>query len=136
MKRRKIYIIIITLMCTITPIRAQWEAPLNQYWEVKNYYNPSFAGSSNNIETSALYRYQWAGIENSPQRAIITISARQSIALRILKLLGNFIFILNNPYIFYIIIHLHYIPYFFKVNNIRLDFGSFNEYPLSYQRLP
>lgn len=59
-------------MCTITPIQAQWEAPLSQYWEVKNYYNPSFAGSTNNIGTSALYRYQWAGIENSPLRAIIT----------------------------------------------------------------
>lgn len=55
-----------------TEISAQWDAPVSHYWVVRNFYNPAFAGETESVRTAALYRYQWAGIDNAPQRTIIT----------------------------------------------------------------
>lgn len=71
MEKRRFLFVIILLLSVITKMHAQWEAPFSQYWEVKEYFNPSFAGSANYIKTTALYRYQWAGISNSPQQIVI-----------------------------------------------------------------
>lgn len=53
-------------------MRAQWNAPFSQYWTVKNYFNPSFAGETDKIQLSGIYKYQWAGINNAPKHFILS----------------------------------------------------------------
>lgn len=60
------------LLCYSLQLNAQWESPISHYWEIAGYYNPSFIGATDKISTTALYKYQWAGIENAPQRIIFT----------------------------------------------------------------
>ena len=72
MKKWRNYFIITLLLCNSIKLSAQWESPITHYWEVKGYYNPSFAGILNSINTTAIYKYQWAGIEGAPQRMVFT----------------------------------------------------------------
>ena len=72
MKKWRNYFIITLLLCNSIKLSAQWESPITHYWEVKGYYNPSYAGISNSINTTAIYKYQWAGIEGAPQRVVFT----------------------------------------------------------------
>ncbi len=72
MKKWRNYFIITLLLCSSIKLSAQWESPITHYWEVKGYYNPSFAGILNSINTTAIYKYQWAGIEGAPQRMVFT----------------------------------------------------------------
>lgn len=50
----------------------QWDAQLSQYWRMKNYYNPSFIGQTNAIETALLHRQQWVGMKNAPATSLIS----------------------------------------------------------------
>lgn len=68
------YLILFILLFTSISIHAQWDAQISQYWRLKNYYNPSFAGETNNIEASLLHRRQWAGMENAPTTSIISVT--------------------------------------------------------------
>lgn len=76
MRKRQVFLIIILLLFTRIQIRAQWERPFNQPWEVKGYYNPSFAGKSNTINLSALYGYKQVDKNHTftlaSQRVVIT----------------------------------------------------------------
>lgn len=77
MEKRQFYFIIIILLCSVSHSHAQWEKPFRHYWGVKGYYNPSFAGETDNIRSAAIYHLQQAGLnnatfENSPQRLTIT----------------------------------------------------------------
>lgn len=65
------FLLLMMICCSIPQLHAQWDAPLSRYWTVKGHYNPAFAGSSEMIDFSLLYRYQWAGIRYAPQRAIL-----------------------------------------------------------------
>ncbi len=56
----------------MVPMQAQWDAPPTQLWAVRSFYNPSINGEGEQITTSALYRYQWAGIENAPRKLLLT----------------------------------------------------------------
>ena len=60
------------MLCCMIQMQAQWDAPFTQQWSVKSYYNPAFNGETEQIITSSLYRYQWAGIENAPRKVILT----------------------------------------------------------------
>ena len=60
------------LLCCIMEMQAQWDASFSHYWAVKGAYNPAFAGETAAIRTTALYQYQWAGIDNAPQRVVLT----------------------------------------------------------------
>ena len=53
-------------------LQAQWDAPFTQQWAARSFYNPSFNGETEQITTSALYRYQWTGIENAPRKVALT----------------------------------------------------------------
>lgn len=64
--------IIIILLCCVTHIQAQWEAPFSHYWEVKGYYNPSFAGETDNLRSAALYQFQQTDLKDATQRLVIT----------------------------------------------------------------
>lgn len=52
---------------------SQWDAQLSQYWAVKTYYNPSFAGETDVIENTAFYRNQWAGLKNAPKTSMVLV---------------------------------------------------------------
>lgn len=66
------YIILFILLLTSINTYAQWDAQISQYWRLKNFFNPSFVGETNNIEASLLHRRQWVGIENAPTVSIIS----------------------------------------------------------------
>ena len=53
-------------------MQAQWDVPFSHYWAVRSFYNPAFAGSTEQIHTAAAYRYEWAGVENAPQKLVLT----------------------------------------------------------------
>lgn len=72
MKERYFSLIILLLLCSAPLLQAQWDDSPGQYWATKSYFNPSFAGEKEAINTSALYRYTWNGIENAPRQFYIT----------------------------------------------------------------
>lgn len=53
-------------------MQAQWEAPFGQFWTVKNYYNPSFAGETDKVQVSGIYKYQWVGITDAPKHIFLS----------------------------------------------------------------
>lgn len=53
-------------------MHAQWDPQISQYWRVKTFYNPAFAGETSELQASALYRHQWVGIKNAPKTFIVT----------------------------------------------------------------
>jgi type IX secretion system PorP/SprF family membrane protein len=55
-------------------VYGQWDAQLSQYWRMKNYYNPSFIGQTNAIESSLLYRQQWVGLTNAPATSLVSLN--------------------------------------------------------------
>lgn len=71
MEKRRILFLIALLLLAIQ-LQAQWEAAFSQFWTVRNYYNPSFAGGTDKIQVSGLYKYQWIGIENAPKHIFLS----------------------------------------------------------------
>lgn len=55
-------------------VYGQWDAQLSQYWRMKNYYNPSFIGQTDAIESSLLHRQQWVGLTNAPATSLISLN--------------------------------------------------------------
>ena len=72
MKKWRIYFIMVILLCISIKLSAQWESSITQYWQVKGYYNPSYAGISNSINTNAIYKYKVAGIDEAPHQFVLT----------------------------------------------------------------
>lgn len=70
MEKRRILFLIYLLLFAFGA-QAQWDASFSQFWAAKNYYNPSFSGDSDKIQTSGNYKYEWTGVENAPQRFVI-----------------------------------------------------------------
>ena len=64
------------MVCTLLSLSAsaQWDSNLSQYWNMKNFYNPSFIGQENFIEASILQRNQWVGIQNPPKTSILSLN--------------------------------------------------------------
>ena len=60
------------LLCFVLPMQAQWDTPFSHYWAVKGFYNPAFAGVTEQIRSAAAYQYEWAGVENAPQKVVFT----------------------------------------------------------------
>ncbi|NDV95207.1 type IX secretion system membrane protein PorP/SprF [Dysgonomonas sp. 521] len=55
-------------------VHAQWDSQVSQYWNMKNFYNPSFVGERNVIEASLLHRRQWVGISNAPVTSLMSLN--------------------------------------------------------------
>lgn len=70
MEKRRILFLTVLLLCVLHA-QAQWDAPFSQFWMVKTYYNPSFAGESDKIQASGAYKYEWTGVANAPHRVFI-----------------------------------------------------------------
>lgn len=72
MTKLKICCFITIMLLRITLAQAQWDVPFSQFWTAKTYYNPSFAGETDKIEISGIYKYQWANIENAPKHIFLS----------------------------------------------------------------
>ena len=69
--RKTIPIGLILLFFAGQPLRAQFDTQLSNYWAVKNYFNPGYAGQSGQLELTGLYRIQWLGVEHAPKSGIV-----------------------------------------------------------------
>lgn len=56
-----------TLMWCVTPLHAQSDPILTQYWAMPTYYNPGAIGTTDYIRIRGGARLQWLGIENAPK---------------------------------------------------------------------
>jgi type IX secretion system PorP/SprF family membrane protein len=50
---------------------AQFDTQLSNYWAAINYFNPAYAGQTDNMEMTLVSRLQWLGIENAPRTTIL-----------------------------------------------------------------
>ncbi len=75
MKKLKITILFLFPLLFATQLKAQWDLPFSQFWMAKTYYNPSFAGETDKIQVSGIYKIQWSGIKNAPKRYMIAADA-------------------------------------------------------------
>jgi len=71
MKLKYLLVILFTVAC-ITQAYGQWDAQISQYWRVKTYYNPAFAGSTDELQATVLHRQQWIGIKRAPKTLIVS----------------------------------------------------------------
>lgn len=72
MRKRRLHCFLLFMLSCTSIMQAQWDAPFSHYWAVKAFYNPAFAGETEQIRSAVLYRHQWAGIENAPKRGVLT----------------------------------------------------------------
>lgn len=72
MEKRRFILTLYLFLCALLHLQAQWNDSPGQYWVIKSYFNPSFAGETTQISTSALYQYKWVGIENAPRQLYLT----------------------------------------------------------------
>lgn len=60
-------LLLIILLCTCTDIvRAQYDAQFSQYFRAMGYYNPAYAGTTEDLNLFSIYRQQWLGIHGAP----------------------------------------------------------------------
>lgn len=74
MKIKHIGFLFLFFCITTQSIYAQWDAQMSQYWRARNYYNPSFAGDANMINTMLMHRQQWIGVHNAPKTSILSVT--------------------------------------------------------------
>lgn len=55
-------------------VYGQWDSQISQYWNMKNFYNPSFVGERNVIESSLLHRRQWTGLDRAPITSLVSLN--------------------------------------------------------------
>ena len=70
-KRRLLFLSVIFLFCA-AQMQAQWDVSFSQFWTVRSYYNPSFAGEAGEIQVSGAYNYRWANIKNAPKHLFLS----------------------------------------------------------------
>lgn len=69
--KKGVFILFALLLCNTLLVRGQFESQLSQYWAIPNFFNPGYAGHSNNIEISAHARLQWLGMDGAPKTTIV-----------------------------------------------------------------
>lgn len=74
MKFKYTILIILFSIFGFGSVYGQWDAQLSQYWRMKNYYNPSFIGQTNALESSLLHRQQWVGMKNAPATSLLSVN--------------------------------------------------------------
>lgn len=62
----------ISLICASIQLIAQQEAQVTQYLDNMLYYNPAYAGSSNQLSLGLISRVKWAGVDGAPRTQILT----------------------------------------------------------------
>lgn len=74
MNLRLTFLLILFTSVCVNNLHAQWDAQLSQYWRVKTFFNPAFAGETSNMESALLHRRQWVGFENAPVSSMMLIN--------------------------------------------------------------
>jgi len=68
---KRFFIVIIISLSGIRSLVAQYDAQLSNQWAAINYYNPAYAGATDNLELTGLFRQQWLGIDGAPRTAFV-----------------------------------------------------------------
>ena len=55
-----------------SPGLAQYDTRFAQYYMAKNYYNPAYAGSTENLNLLAITRVEWVGVQGAPKSFFVT----------------------------------------------------------------
>ncbi len=71
MKKIIFIITLLSLLGLSRQAQAQFDTQLSHYWATPNYFNPAYAGQTNNLNVSALYRMQWIGIDGAPKNTLV-----------------------------------------------------------------
>ncbi len=71
---KKLLLTFILLLFGFTALHAQWDTNISQYWNMKNFYNPSFIAQDNAFESSLLHRRQWVGVTRAPVTSLISVN--------------------------------------------------------------
>lgn len=66
MKRILLTTVIACFVFTFS-VKAQYDIRLSQYYMARTFYNPAYAGSTENLSISALSRIEWLGIHGAPK---------------------------------------------------------------------
>ncbi len=66
MKRILLTAVIACFVFTFS-VKAQYDIRLSQYFMARTFYNPAYAGSTENLSISALSRIEWLGIHGAPK---------------------------------------------------------------------
>lgn len=74
MVNKKLFLLVLLCFWSILSMKAQWDSNISQYWAMKNFYNPSFVGEKNALESSLIHRRQWVGIDNAPVTSVISVN--------------------------------------------------------------
>lgn len=62
----------ISLVCASIQLIAQQETQVTQYLDNMLYYNPAYAGSSNQLSLGLISRVKWAGVDGAPRTQLLT----------------------------------------------------------------
>ena len=65
--KKKYLIILVALLGSISQVSAQQDASYNMYMFNGLFLNPGYAGSSNVLSMTAIYRQQWVGVPGAPK---------------------------------------------------------------------
>lgn len=63
----KKYLIILTLLCTASVVRAQYDVHFSHYFDMQTAFNPAAAGQEEKLNLTGAYAMQFAGFERSPK---------------------------------------------------------------------
>lgn len=74
MNLKKLLLSLILVLVSTVAVHAQWDTNISQYWNMKNFYNPSFIAQDNALESSLLHRRQWVGIKRAPVTSLISVN--------------------------------------------------------------
>jgi type IX secretion system PorP/SprF family membrane protein len=69
--KKNLFIILIAGFIGSHSLMAQFDSQLSNYWAAINYFNPAYAGQTENMEITLLSRLQWMGIDDAPRTTIV-----------------------------------------------------------------
>lgn len=66
---RFFFICILTTLALFTSskVKAQFDVHFNQYWDLKGFYNPAWAGQTDKLNIAGTYSMQMMGFTHSPR---------------------------------------------------------------------
>lgn len=77
---KKLSLILICVLASVTGLRAQTDPQFTQYYQVPSYYNPAAIGNTDYIRIRGGARLQWVGIDHAP----MTFAATADMPLKVL----------------------------------------------------
>ena len=60
------------LLTCMQKVHAQYDTRFAQYYMARNYYNPAYAGSTENLNLVASSRLEWVGVKGAPMSFFVT----------------------------------------------------------------